>query len=124
LAKRIADTTIAKEKRSKEDDFMRAAAEELGVDYDSDEFEAEGSKGRRGRGSGRKKKERDAAGLSKTEVGALRAELKSLLKQRVNVGVSERYLTSGRVDVEELLRQQEAGGGREFLGDVQHGLLD
>jgi ATP-dependent RNA helicase DDX24/MAK5 len=124
LAKRIADTTIAKEKRSKEDDFMRAAAEELGVDYDSDEFEAEGSKGRRGRGSGRKKKERDAAGLSKGEVGALRAELKSLLKQRVNVGVSERYLTSGRVDVEELLRQQEAGGGHEFLGDVQHGLLD
>ena len=124
LAKRIADTNIAKEKRSKEDDFMRAAAEELGVDYDSDEFEAEGGKGRRGRGSGRKKKERDAAGLSKGETGALRAELKDLLKQRVNVGVSERYLTSGRVDVDELLRRQEAGAGHEFLGSVQHGLLD
>ena len=124
LAKRIADTTVAKEKRSKEDDFMRAAAEELGVDYDSEDFEAEGNKGRRGRGSGRKKKERDAAGLSKAEVGALRAELKSLLRQRVNVGVSERYLTSGRVDVEELLKQQEAGGGQDFLGDVQPELLD
>ena len=124
LAKKIADTTIAKERRSKEDDFMRAAAEELGVDYDSEEFEAEGSKGRRGRGSGRKKKERDAAGLSKGEIGALKAELKSLLKQRVNIGVSEKYLTSGRVDVDELLRQQEAGGGQDFLGNVQHGLLD
>ena len=124
LAKKIADTTIAKEKRSKEDNFMQAAAEELGVDYDSEEFEAEGSKGRRGRGSGRKKKERDSAGLSKAEVGVLKAELKSLLKQRVNAGVSEKYLTSGRVDVEELLRQQEAGGGQEFLGDVQHGLFD
>ena len=124
LAKKIADTTIAKEKKGKEDDFMRAAAEELGVDYNTDEFEAEGSKGRRGRGSGRKKKERDAAGLSKSEVGALRAELKGLLKQRVNLGVSERYLTSGSVDVEELLRQHEAGGGQEFLGDVYHGLLE
>jgi ATP-dependent RNA helicase DDX24/MAK5 len=124
LAKKIADTSIAKEKKSKEDDFMRAAAEELGVDYDTDEFEAEGSKGRRGRGSGRKKKERDAVGLSKGEVGALKAELKGLLKQRVNLGVSERYLTSGSVNVEELLRQHEAGGGHEFLGDVSHGLLD
>lgn len=124
LAKKIADASIAKEKRSKENDFMRAAAEELGVDYDSEEFEAEGSKGRRGRGSGRKKKERDAAGLSKGEIGVLKAELKELLRQRVNVGVSEKYLTSGRVDVDELLRQQEAGAGREFLGDTHDGLLD
>lgn len=124
LAKKIADATIAKEKRNKEDDFMRAAAEELGVDYDSEEFEAEGAKGRRGRGSGRKQKERDAAGMSKEDLGAMRAELKGLLKQRVNVGVSERYLTSGRVDVDELLRQQEAGSGQEFLGNVQHELLE
>ena len=41
LAKKLADVTIAKEKRHKEDDFMRAAAEELGVDYDSEEFEKE-----------------------------------------------------------------------------------
>merc|ERR1711939_1207437 len=118
LAKKIADTAIAKEKGHKEDDFMRQAAEDLGVDYDSEEFEQQ-EKGRRGRGAGRKKKEREARGLSKAEVGAMRAELKDLLKQRVNVGVSEKYLTSGRVDVDELLRQQDEGGGKtgEFLGD-------
>ncbi|KAI6891594.1 P-loop containing nucleoside triphosphate hydrolase protein [Hortaea werneckii] len=118
LAKKIADTTIAKEKGNKQNDFMRQAAEDLGVDYDSEEFEQQ-EKGRRGRGSGRKKKEREARGLSKQEVGAMRAELKDLLKQRVNVGVSEKYLTSGRVDVDELLRQQDEGGAKtgEFLGD-------
>lgn len=126
LAKKLADTTIAKEKQNKEDDFMKAAAEELGVEYDSDTFEQEAAKGRRGRGAGRKKKEKEAQGLSKAEIGSMKAELKGLLKQRVNVGVSERYLTSGNVDIDELLRQQEGMGekvnqGREFLGSV-HGL--
>ena len=44
-----------------------------------------------------------------------------MLRQRVNVGVSEKYLTSGAVDVDELLRQQEASGGGvtgDFLGSV------
>jgi len=53
-------------------------------------------------------------GLTKGEVGALRAELKGLLAQRVNVGVSERYLTSGSVDVNELLK----GVKGEWLGQV------
>lgn len=118
LAKKLADATIAKEKSHKEDDTMRSWAEELGVDYDSEEF-AEQEKGKRGRGSGRKKKEREARGLTRAELGALKAELKSLLAQRVNVGVSERYLTSGRVDIDELLRQQEEGAKTgEFLGTV------
>lgn len=119
LAKKLADTTSAKEKQHKEDDFMRAAADELGVEYDSEEFEKQ-SIGKRARGSGRKKKEREARGVSKAEAGAMRAELKVLLRQKVNVGVSERYLTSGGVDVDELLRQQESGGGKtgEFLGNV------
>ena len=58
----------------------------------------------------------------------MKAELKALLKQRVNLGVSERYLAGRGVDMNELLRQQEevaqAGKGnelkgREFLGSVQ-----
>ena len=112
LAKKIADTTLAKEKRTKEDDFMRSAAEELGVDYDSEEFE-KAAIGRHGRGSGRRKKEREARDLPKAEVSAMKAELKGMLRQRVNVGVSERYLTSGGVDVDELLRQQDVNCGAE-----------
>ena len=115
LAKQLADTTIAKEKKNHEDDWLRAAAEDLGVEYVSEEFEAEVT-GRRGRGNGRKKKEREARSMGKGEVQVLRAELKGLLSQRVNIGVSERYLTSGGVDVDALLKGQAKG---DFLGTVK-----
>ncbi|KAF2766639.1 DEAD-domain-containing protein [Teratosphaeria nubilosa] len=125
LAKKIADTTIAKEKQHKEDELLREGAADLGVDYDSDEFD-QVSKGRHGRGAARKKKEMEQATLSKAEVGAMRAELRELLKKRVNVGVSEKYLTQGSIDIDELLRQQDEGQTTgEFLGSVNHlGLED
>jgi len=107
LAKKIADSALAKEKKG--DDELKKMAEELGVDYDSEEFE----KG--GKGSGRKKKEKEARAMTKGEVGALRAELNALLSHRVNVGVSERYLTG--VDVNELLK------GGDWLGKVE-GIMD
>jgi ATP-dependent RNA helicase DDX24/MAK5 len=113
LAKKIADSALAKEKKGHDDDWMKTAAEELGVDYDSEEFAAAGG-GRKGRGTGRQLKEREARALTKGELGALRAELKSLLAQRVNVGVSERYITAGRVNINELLK----GVKGEFLGQV------
>jgi ATP-dependent RNA helicase DDX24/MAK5 len=114
LAKKLADATSAKEKGHAEDDWMRAAAEELGVDYDSESFDKE-AKGKHGRGSGRKKKEKEARELTKGEVQGMRAELKSMLAQRINVGVSESYLTSGRLDVDALMRGE---GNRDFLGDA------
>lgn len=113
LAKKISDAALATEKLGHEDNWLRTAAEDLGVDYDSEEFAAgEGSK--KGRGQGKKKNEKEARGMTKAEVGALRAELKGLLAQRVNVGVSERYLTAGGVDVDELLNGERG----EFLGSV------
>ncbi|KAL1306102.1 hypothetical protein AAFC00_004219 [Neodothiora populina] len=116
LAKKLADTTIAKEKKNSENDFLREAAEDLGVDYDSEEFQQE-APGKRGRGAGRKRKEVEARSMTKDETKALRWELNDLLKQRINVGVSERYLTSGGIDVDELLAQ-EGGVRGEFLGAV------
>lgn len=113
LAKKIADSALAKEKKGHDDEWVKAAAEELGVDYDSEEFEAAGGM-RKGRGTGRKLKEKEMRALTKGELGALRGELKSLLAQRVNVGVSERYLTAGTVDVNELLK----GAQGNFLGQV------
>ena len=113
LAKKIADSALAKERKGHDDDWVKNAAEELGVDYDSEEFEASGG-GRKGRGTGRKLKEKEARALTKGELGALRGELKSLLAQRVNVGVSERYLTAGTVDINELLK----GVKGDFLGKV------
>ncbi|MCJ1404817.1 ATP-dependent RNA helicase [Xylographa trunciseda] len=114
LSKKIADASLAKEKQGHEDNWLRAAAEDLGVDYDSEEFAAQdGSK--KGRGQGRKKSENESRALTKAELGALRAELKGLLSQRVNVGVSESYLSASGMDVDELLREGAKG---EFLGTV------
>ncbi|KAG6363800.1 hypothetical protein INS49_008903 [Diaporthe citri] len=113
LAKKIADAQLAKEKGSKEDDWMRNAAEELGVEYDSEDLEQMGKWG--GRGSGRKIKQDEARAMSKAEVGALRAQLRELLSRRVNAGVSERYIAGGGVDMDELLRDGVKGN---FLGSV------
>jgi ATP-dependent RNA helicase DDX24/MAK5 len=114
ISKQLADTVIAKEKKHSEDDVLRRAAEDLGVDYDSEEFEKE-AKGKRGRGSGRKKKEKEASEMTKGEMQALRAELKHLLSQRINTGVSARYLTSGGIDVDALMAGE---GNMEFLGNL------
>lgn len=114
LSKQLADTVIAKEKKHSEDDVMRQAAEDLGIDYDSEEFEKE-AKGRKGRGTGRKKKEKEASEMTKGEMQAIRGELKAMLKQRINTGVSARYLTSGGIDVDALMAGE---GNMQFLGNV------
>lgn len=119
LAKQIADAGVAKDRTKKEDNWMKNAAEELGVEYDSEDMEK--ARGWGGRGSGKKQKEREAAGLSKAEMGALRAQLRELLSQRVNTGVSERYITGGRVDIEALLKGE---GNEDFLGQVDGLLMD
>ncbi|KAL9604685.1 MAG: hypothetical protein Q9219_000405 [cf. Caloplaca sp. 3 TL-2023] len=124
LAKRIADAALAREKHGREDQWLRNAAEELGVEFDGEGVEDGGGGGvegggrkRKGRGQGRRKREEKARGWSKQEVGGMKAELRALLARRVNVGVSERYLSAGGLDVEELLL--EGGGKGEFLGRVE-----
>ncbi|EGC49330.1 ATP-dependent RNA helicase MAK5 [Histoplasma capsulatum var. duboisii H88] len=117
LAKKITNHTLAKEKLSSENDWLRSAADDLGVDYDSEEF-AEQAKGKgrgRGRGGGREAREKAAGSMTKAEVAALKAQLRELLGKRINMGVSERYLTAGRVDIEALLA---GGDNKAFLGQV------
>ncbi|EED23422.1 ATP dependent RNA helicase, putative [Talaromyces stipitatus ATCC 10500] len=117
LAKKITESTLAKEKISSEDNWLRNAAEELGVDYDSEEFEKQGGKAKgRGRGGGRLQKEKEAGSITKAEMAGLRAELKQLLSKRINIGISERYITAGRVNVESLLRGE--GNNKAFIGLV------
>lgn len=111
LAKRLADAALVKERARGDEAWLRAAAEELGVEPGDD---AEGPGG--GRRGGRRRREREARALSKAEVAALRARLRDELGRRVNLGVSERYITGGRVDVAALLREREAGAGGLFLG--------
>ena len=119
LSKKISDAALAKEKKGHADNWLKTAAEDLGVEYDSEEFAA-GEAGKKGRGQGRLKKESEARSLTKSALGELRGELKALLGQRVNVGVSERYLTAGGVDVDELLNGERG----EFLGSVDGRMED
>lgn len=117
LAKRITESALAKEKISAEDNWLRNAAEELGVDYDSEEFEQQGVKAKgRGRGGGRSKQEKKAGSVTKAEMAGMKAELKEMLSKRINIGVSERYITAGRVDIDALLRGD--GNNEAFIGLV------
>ncbi|KYK61111.1 hypothetical protein DCS_02252 [Drechmeria coniospora] len=125
LSKRIADVILAKEKGHSDEKWLRNAAEELGVEMDDDELDevASGNGTYGGRGGGRKRKEKEARSLTKAEMGALKAQLREELGRRVNLGVSERYITGGRVDVGALLKEREnltAGG--IFLGGENLGL--
>jgi ATP-dependent RNA helicase DDX24/MAK5 len=124
LAKKITDAILAKEKAHSNDTWLRNAAEELGVEYDSEEFEATESSGwgAGSRGGGRRRKEKEAQALTKAEMGALKAQLRHELSQRVNLGVSERYITGGRVDVSQLLKERENSTGGIFLGGDALGL--
>lgn len=124
LAKRIADSALAKEKIRSDESFMRNAADELGVEYDSDVEEAAGKGWNGGRGGGRKRKEKQASEMTKAELGIMRAKLREELSKRVNLGVSERYIAGGRVDVGALLKEREQGGGTAglFLGGEGLGL--
>ncbi|RDA90852.1 hypothetical protein CP533_1543 [Ophiocordyceps camponoti-saundersi (nom. inval.)] len=106
LAKRIADAALAKNKSRSDDAWMRAAAEDLGVEMDDDDDDERSS---------------SADGtMSKAEVAALRAQLAAELGRRVNLGVSERYVAGGRVDVGALLRDRNGiflGGGDGLMLD-------
>ncbi|KAK5048331.1 hypothetical protein LTR84_006001 [Exophiala bonariae] len=109
LAQKITDASLAREKTSSKDEWLKTAAEELGVDYDSEEFESLGQKGRRGRGGGKAQKEKEKSAVSKDQVHQWRSELDGMLNKRVNLGVSERYLAGGSVNVEALLNGQMGG---------------
>ncbi|KAG5975723.1 hypothetical protein E4U58_000063 [Claviceps cyperi] len=126
LAKKITDAALAKEKAHSNDAWLRNAAEELGVEYDSEEFEATEASGWAGgsRGGGRRRKEKEATALTKAEMGALKAQLRHELSQRVNLGVSEKYITGGRVDIAQLLKQRDESEsvGGIFLGGDHLGL--
>ncbi len=109
LAQKIVETEQAREKTSSKDDWLKKAADDLGVDYDSDEFSKEERRNQRGRGGGKAKSMTEKAERGKEEVSRWKAELTDLLAKKVNMGVSERYLAGGRVDVHALLGGRSDG---------------
>lgn len=109
LAKKLADIQQAREKGTKEDDWLKKAAEELGADRD--DLEQAGKW--KGKGSGRKAKRDEAREVPKHQIAVWKAQLRELLSKRVNAGVSERYIANGAVDMNQVL-----SGKGEFIGNV------
>ncbi|RPB12921.1 P-loop containing nucleoside triphosphate hydrolase protein [Morchella conica CCBAS932] len=124
LAKKIADSSIEKQKKGHEDEWLKTAAQELGVDYNSDEFSKNGN-ARRGRQGSKIKKDR-AASATKGDLASWKAQLNELLKHKVNSGFSELYLTSGTVNLaHSLFQAQLEGKSRDgFLGLEERSALE
>jgi len=126
LAKKIADCQIEKAKKGHEDEWLRAAAEDLGVEYDSDGFTGGGGGGGAAagkRGKGRQKCRETAATATKAEVASWKAELAALLKEKVNAGFSTKYLTAGNVNLAQALVNGE-GMSADFLGLEERRVVD
>ncbi|KAF7505002.1 hypothetical protein GJ744_001523 [Endocarpon pusillum] len=120
LSQKITNATSAKEKVGSQNEWLHTAAEELGVlDFDSDEFAKEEAKNSRGRGAKKKQQQKTTGAVSKAEVAAWRVQLKELLARQINLGVNERFLAGGGVDVDSLLDVREKSqflSGRDVSG--------
>ncbi|CAK7222696.1 ATP-dependent RNA helicase [Sporothrix bragantina] len=117
-AKKLADSILAKEMQNKDDKQLNELAESMDLDYD-EVFERTNSGPKKWRSSSRKE-ELDAQILPKAAYQAGARELKMLLSKPVNMGVSERYLAAGGVNMRELMRN----GPGDFLGHVDFLGLD
>lgn len=118
IAKKLADSIVAKEMQNKDDKALNELAESMDLDYD-EVFERTDSGPKKWRSSSRKEG-LDAQTLPKAVFQAGARELKILLSKPINMGVSERYLAAGGVDMRELMRN----GPGDFLGHVDFLGLD
>ncbi|KAL7276490.1 ATP-dependent RNA helicase [Rhizina undulata] len=115
LAKKIADSGIEKQRKGHEDEWLKKAADELGVEYDSEEFE---------RGLGKKGKRKESETPRAGDLKSWRGELKALLATRVNSGFSERYLTAGSVNLAQALVDGGVKMHEAFLGLEMRSAVD
>lgn len=104
LASKLADSTISTVSTKKSDSWMKEAADELGVDLDDGAFTDDHLKKQR------QKDEKKI--LTKAEAGALKAELKSLLQDRLRINKRRSYLTSG---VDNLAHQMLTGESHDAV---------
>lgn len=115
LAQKLINSTQSTEKVKSEDNWLRTAANDLGVDYDSEEFEQAGRKARRGRGGGKERKQKKTAQEEDRTVrmAEWRSQLKDELHKSVNYGdgvhMNMKYLAGGAIDVDKLLAERGKG---------------
>ncbi|KAF1807972.1 DEAD-domain-containing protein [Eremomyces bilateralis CBS 781.70] len=108
LAQKIANAELSNAKEKVNDSWVDQAKEDLGIDSEEERDWAE----KEGRGRGWQKSEKSKVGSA--ELKSFRRELKALLQTKINTGFSERYPTTGDMDIEELKR----GLHGDFIGKV------
>lgn len=112
LVQKLVESTQDTERVKSEDNWLRNAAEELGVDYDSDEFENASKQGHRGRGGERERKRKKVAKeeATHTKIAQWKAQLRELLSEHLDFGDGARrnakYLAGGAVDMDSLLAER------------------
>lgn len=107
LSSKLTDASLETEKANSRDQWIRQAAEELGIDPEDDDFAGDGR-----RNHTQKSKRRL---ITKDECASLRAQLRDLLSKPVNVGLSERYIAGGNTDINKILQSYKDSA---FLGQV------
>ncbi|KAK5083842.1 ATP-dependent RNA helicase [Lithohypha guttulata] len=112
LAQKLVESTDSTAKVKNDDNWLRTAAEELGVDYDSDEFENASKHTRRGRGGEKERRQKRIANeeTSRNKALQIKAQLKEELSNRLDLGegmgTNFKYLAGGAVDVDQLLAER------------------
>lgn len=112
LAQNLTDMTQSRDKVKSEDNWLRNAADELGVEYDSDEFEVANRQGRRGRGGEKLRRQKKAAKEEDNvhKAAQWKAQLREELAKRVDFGDNTtrnmKYLAGGALDVDQLLAER------------------
>lgn len=117
VSQKLVASNQSTDKVKSEDNWLRTAAEELGVDYDSEEYENAGKQGRRGRGGGKERKQKKAAEQEnrQSKVAQWKAQLREDLQKRLDfgdgVGKTMKYLAGGAFDVDQLLAERAQDQG-------------
>lgn len=112
LAQKLVESKQGSDKVTHEENWLKNAAEELGVDYDSDEFEEAGRQGRRGRGGDKERKQKKSAKdeTTRARTAQWRLQLKEELGKRIDFGArtgkSLRYLAGGAFDIDKMLAER------------------
>lgn len=110
FAQKIIDSTQSSVKVNSETNWLRKAADDLGVDYDSDDFEEAGKQSNRGRGGGRAKKLKETAEATnkQAKMAEWKARLREELQKPINFGDrrASRHLAGGAVDVDTILAER------------------
>ena len=115
VAQKLVASNQSTVKVKSEDHWLRTAADELGVDFDSEDYENAGKQGRRGRGGGKERKQKQAAEQEnqQSKVGQWKAQLREDLQKRLDygdgMGKTMKYLAGGAFDVDQLLAERAQG---------------